>query len=55
MNHQNITSVSHGAYSISTGSTNTFNFVQNYGTYLNSNSNTIYSQREMQLAARLHF
>jgi hypothetical protein len=55
MNHQNITSVSDGAYSISTGSTNTLNFVQNYGTYLNSNSNTVYSQREMQLAARLHF
>jgi hypothetical protein len=55
MNHQNITSVSHGAYSISTGSTNSLNFVQNYGTYLNSNSNTIYSQREIQLAARLHF
>jgi hypothetical protein len=55
MNHQNITSVSHGAYSISTGSTNTLNFVQNYGTYNNSNSNTIYSQRQMQLSARLHF
>ena len=55
MNHQNITSVSHGAYSITTGSTNTLNFVPNYGTYLNSNSNTVYSQREMQLAARLHF
>ncbi len=55
MNHQNITSVSHGAYSISTGSTNTLNFMQNYGTYLNSNSNTVYSQRQMQLAARLHF
>jgi hypothetical protein len=56
MNHQNITSVSHGAYSISTsGTQGTLNFVQNYGTYLNSNSNTVYSQRQMQLAARLHF
>ena len=56
MNHQNITSVSHGAYSISTsGTSGTLNFVQNYGTYLNSNSNTVYSQRQMQLSARLHF
>jgi hypothetical protein len=55
LNHQNITSVSQGAYSISTGSTNTLNFVQNYGTYLNSDSNTVYSQRQMQLSARLHF
>jgi hypothetical protein len=58
MNHQNITSVSDGAYSISSGSgttPNTLNFVQNYGTYLNSNSNNIYSQRQMQLSARLHF
>jgi Carboxypeptidase regulatory-like domain/TonB-dependent Receptor Plug Domain/TonB dependent receptor len=55
MNHQNITGVSHGAYSISTGATNTLNFVQNYGTYNNSNSNTVYSQRQMQLSARLHF
>ena len=55
MNHQNITGVSHGAYSISTGSTNTLNFVQNYGTYDNANSNNVYSQRQMQLAARLHF
>ncbi|MGD0443049.1 MAG: carboxypeptidase regulatory-like domain-containing protein [Edaphobacter sp.] len=56
MNHQNITSVSTGAYSISSsGTSGTLNFVQNYGTYLNSNSNTVYSQRQMQLAARLHF
>ncbi|WP_158790465.1 TonB-dependent receptor [Granulicella sp. L60] len=58
LNHQNITSVSHGAYSISSGSgttPNTLNFVQNYGTYLNANSNNTYSQRQMQLSARLHF
>ena len=58
MNHQNITSVSHGAYSITGGTAttpNTLNFVQNYGTYLNADSNTVYSQRQMQLAARLHF
>jgi hypothetical protein len=58
LNHQNITSVSDGSYSISSGSgttPNTLNFVQNYGTYLNSNSNNTYSQRQMQISARVHF
>jgi hypothetical protein len=58
LNHQNITSVSNGAYSIPSGNAtlqNTLNFLPSYGTYLNSNSNNIYSQRQMQLSARLHF
>jgi hypothetical protein len=28
---------------------------QNNGTYLNANSNDTYSQRQMQISARLHF
>ena len=56
MNHQNITSVSNGAYSITTsGAINSLNYVSTFGTYNNSNSNTIYSSRQLQLAARLHF
>ena len=73
MNHQNITSVSTGAYTICTRTpanpnvagacpsnvsyTNTSYLVynSNFGTYKNSNSNTIYTPRQLQLAARLHF
>ena len=83
MNHQNITSVSTGAYTIckanattsivsnscpaglptppktTTGTPpQTFGYLvanPNFGTYKNSNSNTIYTPRQIQIAVRLHF
>jgi len=81
LNHQNITSVSTGSYTICTkagtagvaggcpsasvvtyptGGTTTAEkglliFNPNFGTYNNSNSNTIYTPRQIQIAARLHF
>jgi hypothetical protein len=71
-NHQNITSVSTGSYTICTragtagvagGCPNvtypagqgTLVFNSNFGTNNNSNSNAIYTPRQLQLAARLHF
>ena len=81
LNHQNITSVSTGSYTIctkpgtagvaggcpsasavtypnpgtSTNATGLLIYNPNFGTYNNSNSNTIYTPRQVQLAARLHF
>ncbi len=73
LNHQNITSVSTGSYTIckaagngtvaggcpTTGldytKTSYLVYNANFGTYKNSNSNTIYSPRQLQLAVRLHF
>ena len=52
LNHQNITSISSAAYTVSG---TTLNSNPNFDTYLNSNSNTVYSQRQVQVAARLHF
>jgi hypothetical protein len=63
-NHQNITKISTAAYSASgsttpvagaTSGVGTLTFNQNFGTYLNSNSNMMFSERQMQLGARLHF
>jgi hypothetical protein len=57
-NHQNITKISTGAYTASGSTTTgvgTLTFNPNFGTYLNANSNTMYSERQMQLGARLHF
>jgi hypothetical protein len=57
-NHQNITAISTAAYtatgSTSTG-TGTLVFNPNFATYKNSNSNTVYSSRQIQVGARLHF
>jgi hypothetical protein len=72
LNHQNITSVSTGSYTICNragtagvagGCPNTtyptgtglLVYNANFGTYKNSNSNTIYTPRQLQLAVRLHF
>jgi hypothetical protein len=71
-NHQNITSVSTGSYTICTkagtagvaggcpsttypAGEGTLVFNPNFGTNNNSNSNTIYTPRQLELAARLHF
>jgi hypothetical protein len=57
-NHQNITKISTAAFTASGSTTSgvgTLTFNPNYGTYLNSNSNLLYSERQMQLGARLHF
>jgi len=71
-NHQNITSVNTGSYTICTkagtpgvaggcpavtppAGQGVLVFNPNFGTNNNSNSNTIYTPRQMQLAARLHF
>ena len=51
-NHQNVTGVNNTGYTIS-GSTLTFN--TNFGTVTNANSNTIYRERQIQLAVRLAF
>jgi outer membrane receptor protein involved in Fe transport len=57
-NHQNITSLSTLAYtaagSTATG-TGTLTFNPTFATYTNSNSNTVYSSRQIQIGARLHF
>jgi hypothetical protein len=71
LNHQNITSVNTVAYyncknvsasgcitadgSTPVGAPNYLIANPLFGTYLNSNSNTVYSQRQIQLSARLHF
>jgi hypothetical protein len=77
LNHQNITSVSNGAYTIctktgtagvaggcpaitypATSPTNavgTLVFNSNFGTYKNSNSNTLLTPRQLQIAGRLYF
>ena len=60
LNHQNITGETTSAYSLGNTSyngtlTNTLTSNPNYGVYTNSNSNTVYSQRQLQLAVRLHF
>jgi hypothetical protein len=72
-NHQNITSVSNGSYTICTkpGTAGVAGgcpsgvsyptgqgflvFNANFGTNNNSNSNTVYTPRQLQVAARLHF
>lgn len=71
-NHQNITSVSTGAYTICTGAQDQTQagscpnityptgsglliFNNNFGTNKASNGNTLYTPRQLQLAARLHF
>jgi hypothetical protein len=72
LNHQNITSVSTGSYTICNragtagvaggcpnitypSGTGLLVYNSNFGTYKNSNSNTIYTPRQLQLAVRLHF
>jgi len=58
MNHQNITSLTTEAYTLSdvTGSViQTLAPYNNFGTYTNSNSSYTYSDRQLQIAARLHF
>ena len=73
LNHQNITSISTGAYTICSKSAGgaaagtcpaglaaspglgSLVFNSNFGTYKNSNSNTVYTPRQLQIAARLHF
>ena len=55
LNHQNITAVQTNAYSLS-GLTLTPNAQANgFGTNTNSDSNYTYSERQVQIAARLHF
>lgn len=58
-NHQNITGINTGAYSLSFDSTQAGNnylvFQPSFGTYTNSNSNYTYTPRQMQLAVRVHF
>lgn len=59
MNHQNITSLTTEAYTLSSVSTSpiqqTLTPYANFGQYTNSNSNYTYSPRQMQITARLHF
>ena len=60
LNHQNITGLSAGAYSITpatgTNTINTLTFLGNtFGTYTNSNSNQTWEDRQIEIAARLHF
>jgi hypothetical protein len=73
LNHQNITSVSTGSYTICTKASSNpliaggcpsttypagqglLVFNSNFGTYKNANSNTVYTPRQVQIAARLHF
>jgi len=73
LNHQNITSVNTGSYTICSKTATTtvagscptslsyannasyLVFNSNFGTYNNANSNAIYTPRQLQLAARLHF
>jgi len=77
LNHQNITSVNSGSYTICdragtngvAGGCPTLTYPtappgsnagilvynSNFGTYNNSNSNTIYTPRQLQIAGRLHF
>lgn len=52
MNHQNITGVTDEAYTLS-GTTLTP--YADFGQYTNSNSNYVYSSRQVQIAVRLHF
>ena len=61
-NHQNITGVQNTAYNLSSTGTvaannvvDTLTLQPNFGTYNNSNSNFVYSPRQLQLAVRLHF
>jgi hypothetical protein len=57
-NHQNITKVNNTAFAASGSTTSgvgTLTFAPTFGTYQNSNSNLLYSERQMQLGARLHF
>jgi hypothetical protein len=58
LNHVNITQLSTAAYivagSTSTG-TGTLTFQPTFGNYTNGNSNTVYSSRQVQIGARLHF
>ena len=52
MNHQNITGITDEAYTLS-GTSLTPN--SSFGNYTNSNSNYMYTPRQIQLAARYHF
>jgi hypothetical protein len=56
-NHQNVTAVNTSAYTISgTNATNgVLTFNPQFGTVSNANSNTIYRERQIQLALRLAF
>jgi hypothetical protein len=58
MNHQNITGVTTEAFTL-TGATvttpQTLTPYNQFATYTNSNSNYTYSDRQIQIAARLHF
>jgi hypothetical protein len=68
LNHQNITSVNTGSYTICnrqaaagvvggcpTSGTDLLIYNANFGTYNNSNSNATYTPRQLQIAGRLHF
>jgi hypothetical protein len=69
MNHQNITGISTAGYTVCNSNSSTacsvlpssskafpyLVFNQHFGTYTNSNSNTVYSDRQIQIGARLHF
>lgn len=59
INHQNVTSVSTVGYFISGGSSATSNptlsWNQNFGSVTNANSTTLYRERQLELALRLHF
>jgi hypothetical protein len=56
-NHQNVTGVNNTGYTISgnTLSNATLTFNPNFGVVTNANSNTIYRERQIQLAIRLAF
>jgi hypothetical protein len=51
-NHQNITGVTTSAYSVSG---TVLSFTPNFGTNTNSNSNATWEDRQIEIAARLHF
>jgi hypothetical protein len=56
MNHQNITAVTSEAYTLSdVKNVQTLTPYSAFGTYTNSNSNYTYSDRQVQIAGRLHF
>ena len=56
-NHQNVTNVNAGAYTLSTVGTGTANLnsTTNFGQVSNTNSNYAYSPRQFQVAARFSF
>jgi hypothetical protein len=55
-NHQNITSLNTTAYTVGgTAAAPTVTYNSGFGTVTNSNSNFAYSQRQIQLGARIRF